>query len=190
MPFEGGCCRRPHSAGLDLAALDILEWMDYEEAFQLIVTGVRDGLHAIAARNHAEFVDASSGPKAPEAPPFVFRLVPPSTGGAPVEVMPDNADSTYISVGQGGWIEVFTSPRDPEKGVSEVLKIVEAVAAGRLKERIWKRKRTGERVNSLLHIQYSPDGPWRLIGEVSRPLPLVRTVLYDEESIDYAPYSA
>jgi hypothetical protein len=162
--------------------------MDYEEAFEVMVVGVREGLEEIAARNLAEFVDASSEPKASGAPPFVFRVVPRSSGGASIEVMPDNADSTYISVGQGGWIEVFTSPRDPEKGVSEVLKIVEAVAAGRLREQIWKRKRTGERVNSLLHIQYSPDESWRLVGEVSRPPPILRAFLYDEESVEYAPY--
>ena len=144
----------------------------------------------MATDNEAEFVDASSESRPDGAPALVYRLLPTVEGAARIEVMPDDAYYTYIDVGEGGWVEVFTSPKSPQEGAEEVLQIVSAVVAGRLRETVWDRKETGERVNSLLHIQYEPGGPWHLIGEVSRPLPLLRRWRYDERQIEYRPYRA
>ena len=158
------------------------------EAHRLIVTRVRAGLERMALEHEAEFVDASADARPDGAPALAYRLVPRAEGAARLEVLPDDAYSTYIDVGEGGWIEVFTNPKSPETDADEVLRVVSAVVAGRLRETVWTKKKSRAHVDSLLHIQYESGGPWRLIGEVGRPLPLLRRWLYDERQIEYRPY--
>lgn len=102
--------------------------------------------------------------------------------------MPDHAYSTYIGVGVGGWIEVFTSPKDPTGGVATVLELVEAMVAGRLRERVWWRKGAETRVSSLLYIQLESGGRWRTTGRMNRPLPLLRRWRYEEQTVEYDAY--
>ena len=162
--------------------------VDHDTAFAQIVDGVRSGLQDIAVRTGARFTDASLDEKDPGAPPYVFRLDPLAPTAAAVEVMPDSAYSVYIAVGRGGYIEVMTSPKRPDAGVEDTLKLVEAIAAGRIRERVWRRKKTGEWVDSLLHVQEQLDGPWRLVGEIGRPLPVLRRWRYEQEHIEYRSY--
>lgn len=155
--------------------------------FSETIDAIRARLIGIASAHGATFVDSSDEERPDGAPPFLFRLVPPSSQAAAVEVMPDDPWSTYIGVGSGS-IEVFMRPKNPEPGVEDVISIVEAVVAGRLRERVWRRKGNRSMVNSLLHIQLTAEDQWRVIGEISRPLPIIRRWLYDEEVIHYAPY--
>lgn len=153
-----------------------------DEAFLWIVEAERDGLRDIAAGSDAQFIDASDEERGTETPPFCFRLVSRS-GGAKVEVFPDGAYSTYVGVGECGWIEVFTSPKYPQRGVDAVLDIVNAVVVGRVKERVWRDEATGAPVDSHLYIKWHPEDGWHLIGRLNRPL----FRRYDEELL-YPPY--
>lgn len=153
-----------------------------DEVFRQIVEGVRQGLERLAANHDASFIDASDEIRQPEAPPYCFRVFPAAVGATPIEVLPDSG-STYISAGECGWIEVPTSPRHPRQGVDSVLAIAEAIAAGRVKERIWRDKATGKPTDSHLRIMYEPGGKWHLTGRVNRPL-----LRGPDEEITYLPY--
>lgn len=156
---------------------------DDDEVFRQIVDAVRQGLERLAANHDAAFIDASDEISQPEAPPYCFRILPVAVGAAPIEVLPDSEYSTYISAGECGWIEVPTSPRHPREGVDWVIGIAEAIAAGRVQERIWRDKATGKPTASHLRIMYEPEGQWHTIGRVNRPL-----FRGPDEKITYVPY--
>jgi hypothetical protein len=162
---------------------------EYEAAATLILETMRSRLLDVAASTGATFVDESFESKAKGAPEFCFRLLPLNPRAAALEVSPERADSIYIGVGRRGWIEVFASPRKPAQSVEDAIQIVDAIVAGRVTERFWTRKRTGNVVESLVHIQ-RPDGRWKAIGYVGQPPPGIRKLFYDETLIEYEPYSA
>ena len=162
--------------------------VDKEAAFDTIVSGVVAKLREIAEANDATLGEVPPTELAHGGPGLGFRLRPHRPDAAQVSVLPDDAHSIYMCIGRAGWVELLASPRDPNRAVEDVAKLLDAVVAGGVKETLWRRKRSDEIANSLLHIQYGPGGRWHLNGEVSRPLPLVRRLLYVEEVIRYKPY--
>jgi hypothetical protein len=118
----------------------------------------------------------------------MFRLSSATRGTGKIEVMPEGAWSIYIAVGEKGFIEVFASSEKPARGVRSAIAIVEAIVAGRLKERVWRSRRSGRVVGSALRIRYEPDARWRVIGRVGAVAPLIGRLLYRCEVIHYRPF--
>lgn len=162
--------------------------MDEESAFATIVEGVLAHLKDVADRTDASLIEVPTDELPRGGPAVSYRLEPANADAAPLAVSPDDAYTTYLMIGRAGEVLVLTSPKDPEGGISGVIEMVDAVVAGRVRERLWKWRRTGQLANSLLYVQ-QPEGNWRVTGEVSRPLPLLRALLYEEEAIAYAPYT-
>lgn len=107
-----------------------------------------------------------------------------------MEVLLDDAWSTYLDVGEGGCIKVPTHPADPEGGADRVIRIAAAIAAGRVRQRVWTKRRTGAFVDSRLYLQDEPGDPWRPVGFGGGPPMLIRRWCYDEEVLDYRPFRA
>lgn len=160
---------------------------DEQAAHASIVDGIRRRLEDIAARTGAQLVDTSSEPDG-TGTPTVLRLVPPVPGALPVRVMPDDCWSTFLGLGDGaGWVETFTSPKRPEAAATDVVEIVEAAAAGRVRTHVLRRRRDGAIVARRVQWQRRPGGPWRTLGAV---MPPARRRRYDEEIVEHAPYAS
>ena len=85
---------------------------------------------------------------------------------------------------------MFTHPkkRSHAEAAAETIEVVDAVIAGWFLEEAWYSKSTGQLSNSLGRIKYDPEDRWRSMGEISRPLPVLRRSLYLQMTYSYAPY--
>ncbi|WP_052668848.1 hypothetical protein [Nitriliruptor alkaliphilus] len=121
-----------------------------------------------------------------------WSLRPANPEAAEVQwhVTESDAYSTYLALGRYTWVEVLTHPKkqSPTEAAAGTIEAVEAVIAGRFLEEAWFSKSTGQLSNSLGRIRYDPEGRWSSIGEISRPLPLLRRLLYLQITYSYAPY--
>lgn len=121
----------------------------------------------------------------------VWDLVPEADGAARVRWNKEESDpsSTYLTLGEFTWVEVFTFPKKPsEHAVATVEEIVEPVLEGRFYEVVWQSRRTGDVTDTGGYIQYTPGSKWRVIGSVPGPR-FVFDRIFDKQVIEYAPYA-
>jgi hypothetical protein len=85
--------------------------------------------------------------------------------------------------------EIFTSPKQVENAVARVLEVVDAVAAGRAKQRFWWKRSGTEPFAAQAWVQLVEDGRWvRFQSWGNVPWPGFRR-WYRSEDVPYAPYS-
>lgn len=121
-----------------------------------------------------------------------WSLRPANPDAAEIQwhITESDAYSTYLALGRYTWVEVLTVPKKQShsEAAAETIKVVDAVVAGRFLEEAWYSKSTGQLSNSLGRIKYDPEDRWRSIGEISRPLPLLRRLLYLQVTYSYVAY--
>lgn len=113
----------------------------------------------------------------------IVSLTPRDSRAAGVTAYVHEGDpsTVYLGLGESIWVEVF-GPRTPEALTDRIAELVGLVRSGRFKEKIWKRR--GEVTDTHGRIQL-PNGRWRLIGGISRPL---ISWGYDIEHHEYRPW--
>lgn len=121
-----------------------------------------------------------------------WSLIPTDDRAAEIQwhAVESDAYSTHLKLGRYTDVEILTVPKkqQPAEAAAEVREVVEAVVAGRFLEEAWYRRGSGDLVNSLGRIRGRADDRWHRIGEISRPLPILRERRFAHQTWEYAPY--
>lgn len=121
----------------------------------------------------------------------VSRLQPTYPGCAPVAWDERRTDdwAAYLTLGMATELRVLTSPdQSPAVAADTVAAHVARVIAGDFRELVWSFRRTGRPVAANGWVRDHAGAAWRPVGDRARPLPVLRTLLYDHGAYDYVAY--
>ena len=162
--------------------------MTDEEAHAEIVARLRARLTALAAARHARLR---------EEPPFdgydgtdvALVLHPRSTDATPIRVWSFDAHTTFVEFGNDVMDEIITSPESVQQAVDDVMEVIDAVADGRAKQRLWFTQHEPEPIGAQAWVQLTAGERWVPFQSWGRiPWPFFGS-RYRYEDIHYAAYS-
>lgn len=121
------------------------------------------------------------------------RLQPAYADAAPVAWDESRTDdwAASLTLGTATEVRVLTCPdRSADVAADTVAAHIIPVISGDFREELWRSRRTGQPIAAVGWIRdRDRDGvSWRPVGDRSRPLRVVRDLLYEHRVRDYAAY--
>jgi len=162
--------------------------MTDEEALAEILAGLRARLSVLATSHGAELREA------PESEGYGvngtrFVLHPTQETATPVSVFTEDAHTVWVEFGLDTVDEIFTSPKQVARAVDDVLEVVEAVAAGRARQRLWYSQTQPEPIGAEAWVQLHEGGKWISFQSWGRVPLRVLQGRYRAEDVQYSAYS-
>jgi hypothetical protein len=161
---------------------------DDDEAHGQLLAELRSRLAALATQHGADVREVNN-PAGWYWPGTTLVLEPTAAGATPVTVFPEDAYTAWVEFGRQARVEIAVDPERVPAAVEEVLAVVEAIAAGRARQRLWYAPGQPEPIGSEAWVQPQDGGRWhrhqadgRIPGRLSRRR-------YDARDVHYTPFS-
>lgn len=163
--------------------------MNANDAAADIRSAIRDRLRQLAADlgDHARLSQIRDG----DSDASMWRLQPVYPNAAAIAWDATRTDdwAAYLTLGIGTKVRVLTSPEGPaDAAVETVAAHLDRVVAGDFREELWRSQWTGQPVAAIGWIREHQDAPWPPVGNRTRPLPVIRHLIYDHDIRHYAAY--
>ncbi|SDY02940.1 hypothetical protein SAMN05661080_02075 [Modestobacter sp. DSM 44400] len=162
--------------------------MTDEEAYAQLLAQLRSRLSALASDHGAQTRETNNA-EGWYWPGTTLVLEPTAPGATPVTVFPEDAYTTWLEFGQRARVEIVTEPQRVPESVDEIMAMVEAIAAGRARQRFWYARGQSELIGHEAWVQLEEGGRWlprRSDGRVPGRFTRRR---YESRDVHYAPFS-